>query len=167
MNDNVYKAPQAELVMEAEGSNFLASRWRRLCASMVDSLVLMLFVIPTMYLTGGFSGFSEDAQPSIGYSLVIGLLGSIVFILLNGKLLLSNGQTIGKRLLGIKIVDLNGDLPELKKHLLKRYAVFFIPAQVPVVGQLFSTINTLFIFGKQKRCVHDLAAGTKVVDARR
>jgi uncharacterized RDD family membrane protein YckC len=108
----------------------------------------------------------EGVQRSIGYNLVIGLLGLGVFILINGKLLIANGQTIGKKLLGIRIVDLNGDLPELKKHLIKRYAVFFIPGQVPAIGQFFSIINILFIFGKQKRCVHDLAAGTKVVEAK-
>jgi len=31
------------------------------------------------------------------------------------------------------------------------------------VGQILSTLNILFIFGKNKRCVHDIAAGTKVV----
>ena len=166
MNENVYKSPKADLAIEEEDSNFLASRWSRLSASLLDSLILMTILIPAMYFTGGFSGFSEGVQPSIGYNLVIGLLGLVVFILINGKLLISNGQTIGKKLLGIRIVDLNGDLPELKKHFIKRYAVFLIPGQVPVIGQIFSFINILFIFGKQKRCVHDLAAGTKVVGAR-
>jgi uncharacterized RDD family membrane protein YckC len=166
MNNNVSKSPQADVAIKSEESHLLASRWSRLWASLLDSLIRVTFLSPAMYFTGGFSGLSEGVQRSIGYNLVIGLLGLGVFILINGKLLIANGQTIGKKLLGIRIVDLNGDLPELKKHLIKRYAVFFIPGQVPAIGQFFSIINILFIFGKQKRCVHDLAAGTKVVEAK-
>jgi hypothetical protein len=32
-----------------------------------------------------------------------------------------------------------------------------------VADQFLSTINKLFIFDKSKRCVHDYAAGTKVM----
>jgi uncharacterized RDD family membrane protein YckC len=38
-----------------------------------------------------------------------------------------------------------------------------LPGQIPVVGQIFSFINILFIFTKEKRCIHDLVAKTKVV----
>jgi len=166
LNDNIYKPPEAELLGDQEHVDLLASRWTRLWASLLDSLIMMLFIMPAMFLTGGFEGLTEGVQPSIAYTLAIGLLGLAVFIVINGKLLVSSGQTIGKKLLNIKIVDLEGGLPELKKHLIKRYAVYFIPGQIPVVGQLFTIINVLFIFGKEKRCVHDLAANTKVVVAR-
>jgi uncharacterized RDD family membrane protein YckC len=161
--NNVYKTPESDLTPEINENNQLASRWKRFWASMIDGLIIMLIAMPIMYYTGGFEGIADGKQPSLEYSLMMGLVGMISFILFNAKLLIQNGQTIGKKLLGIKIVDLNGDVPSLKKHLLARYAVYFLLAQVPIIGPLFSTINILFIFGKQKRCVHDLVAGTKVV----
>lgn len=141
-----------------------ASRWDRLWASLIDSLIMMVVVIPVMYFTGGFDGISEGVQPSLWYSLFMSLLGIGVFFLINWKLLSVSGQTIGKRTIGIKIVTLTGNLPGVKEHLLKRYGVYFLLGQVPIVGGFLSIANTLFIFGKQKRCGHDFVAGTKVVN---
>ncbi|OMH28474.1 RDD family protein [Motiliproteus sp. MSK22-1] len=163
MSNENYAAPQSQLVAETDSSEQLASRWSRLLAALLDGLIIMIVTLPVMYFTGGFDGITNGIEPSVTYNLVIGALGLAIFILVNGKLLISNGQTLGKKVLGIKIVDLNGDLPGLKQHLLKRYAVYFIPGQIPIAGQLFSFINILFIFGKQKRCIHDYLAGTKVV----
>ena len=163
MSENIYSAPQSELVEESDNHNENATRLQRLGASMLDGIIIMLVTMPAMYFTGGFDGVSEGVQPSLAYSLAIGALGLFVFLIVNGKLLINNGQTIGKKILGIKIVDLNGELPTVKRNLLKRYAVYFIPGQIPIAGQLFSIVNILFIFGKQKRCLHDHIAGTKVV----
>ncbi|WP_020410172.1 RDD family protein [Hahella ganghwensis] len=161
MENNVYSAPESDLV-GASGEDELASRWKRLGAAIVDGIVMSLITLPVMYLTGGFDGLSTGQEPSIAYSLGMGLFGIVVFIAINARWLVKYGQTVGKKVAGIKIVELSGDLPS-PKTLLVRYAVYIIPGQVPLVGQLFSLINILFIFGKQKRCVHDYAAGTKVI----
>jgi uncharacterized RDD family membrane protein YckC len=71
--------------------------------------------------------------------------------------------SIIKRTLGIKIVTLSGGLPSLKEHLLKKYCIYFFLGCIPLIGQLLSMVNIAIIFGKQKRCGHDLVAGTKVV----
>lgn len=163
MSENIYTPPQSELVEESNASIALASRWKRLWASILDSLVIALITVPFMYFTGGFDGAADGVQPSLEYSLLVGVIGMVVFLLINAKLLIKNGQTIGKKILGIKIADLNGNLPTIKKHLLKRYAAYFLPAQIPIAGPFISIINILFIFGKQKRCIHDYIAGTKVI----
>lgn len=163
MENDIYTAPQADLANESSENSDLASRWKRLWASMLDSLTILAFTLPAMYFSGGFADISEGKEPSFEYNLMIGALALFVFLIINFQLLAKNGQTIGKKLLGIKIVDLNGDLPTMKKHFFKRYAVYFLPGQIPVAGQLISIINILFIFGKQKRCGHDYIAGTKVV----
>ena len=163
MDQEINTTPESELLQEPNGDNALASRWQRLLASMLDGLIIALVTGPFMYFTGGFDGIAEGIQPSVGYNLFIGVIGISVFCLFNGKLLIQNGQTIGKKVLGIKIVDLEGNLPTLKNHLIARYAAYLLPGLVPVVGQFISTINILFILGKQKRCVHDYIAGTRVV----
>jgi uncharacterized RDD family membrane protein YckC len=163
-DNNVYSTPQSQLVDQVDDSEKpLASRWARLGASIIDSIIMMVIVLPVMYFTGGFEGVMEGRQPSAGYTLVMGILGLIVFFVINYRFLVSNGQTVGKKVLEIKIVDLDGNVPTFQPQLLIRYAVYMLPAQIPFVGQVLNLINILFIFTKEKRCIHDLVAKTKVV----
>jgi uncharacterized RDD family membrane protein YckC len=166
MTENNYTPQSTEATETANDTGVLASRWDRLWASLLDGIIYFIVIMPVMYFTGAFDGIAQGVQPSLGYNLAIGVVGIIAFIILNGKLLVSSGQTIGKRAIGIKIVDLNGNLPTLNDHLLKRYAFYFIPGQIPFVGPLISIVNILFIFGSEKRCIHDLVAGTKVVNSK-
>jgi hypothetical protein len=46
-----------------------------------------------------------------------------------------------------------------------RYLVFSLISQIPVAGGLLSLLNILFIFGKERRCLHDRITGTKVMAA--
>ncbi len=166
MNDNsneVYAPPKADLAIDTQ-SSYLASRWSRLFASLLDSLTILVVTVPAMYFTGGFDQIIAGIEPSIVYNLSIAALAIFVFFVINAKFLIKDGQTLGKKVLGIRIVDLEGNLPTMKGHLLKRYATYFLPGQVPIAGQLFSFVNVLFIFSKQKRCIHDLFAGTMVVN---
>jgi len=162
-DNNVYSTPQSQLVDQVTADAPLASRWARLGASIIDSIIMMVVLLPVMFLTGGFDGIMEGVQPGFVYTLGMGLLGFVVFFAINYKFLITSGQTVGKKVLEIKIVDLNGSVPLFQPQLLIRYAVYLLPGQIPVVGQFISIINILFIFGKEKRCIHDLIAKTKVV----
>jgi len=163
MEENIYKSPESEINVNSNNEPELATRGRRLWASMIDGFTIAIVTIPAMYFTGGFDGISEGVKPAFTYTLLFGLLGIIIFFMINLKSLKTTGQTLGKKVAGIKVVTQDGELPTLRKHFLKRYSVYFVPGQIPVVGQILSTLNILFIFGKNKRCVHDIAAGTKVV----
>ena len=163
MSENVYASPQAELFEKDANVDFvLASRWQRLIASLVDTFIQMLIIMPLMYFTGGFEVIMEGAVNSLAYELTILAISLAVFAAINGKFLLRDGQTVGKKAVGIKIVD-NGDLPVSMSNLLKRYAMYFLPGYIPVVGQLISFVSVLFIFGKEKRCLHDYVGNTKVI----
>ncbi len=166
MEENIYTPPKSDLIDETNETveTVLASRWQRLWASLLDSLIMLLLMLPIMFFTGIFERLSQGIQPSFAYNLLMATIGLTIFCLINGRFLLDNGQTVGKKVLGIKIVGINGEQATLN-HFLKRYAVYFLPGQVPVVGQFFSLVNVLFIFGKEKRCIHDLAGPTKVVKA--
>ncbi|MES2674498.1 MAG: RDD family protein [Pseudomonadota bacterium] len=141
----------------------LASLWQRSLAAFLDMLIILIVFIPVMYLTGIFDEISKGVLPSTAQNLLMEAFYLAVFAFFNGKLLVKTGQTMGKRIIGIKIVDLNGRVPTLKQHLLKRYAVYFLPGQIPVVGYIFPIVNLLSIFGEERRCIHDYVAGTKVV----
>lgn len=140
----------------------LASRWSRVGASLIDALTIIPITLPLMYFTGAFENMSEGVQPSISYSLAITLVGIILFLMIHGYFLCRDGQTLGKKVLNIKIVTLDGHLPSIAT-LAKRYGFYWVVPSIPVIGGLLNLVNLLFIFSKSRRCIHDHFGGTKVV----
>ncbi len=142
----------------------LASRWSRLGAALVDALTIIPITIPLMYFTGGFDRISEGVQPPLSYTLIMAVIGIAIFLIIHGKFLIRDGQTLGKKLLNIKIVTTSGHHASIS-ILAKRYGFYWVIPQVPVAGPFVNLINILFILGKSKRCVHDYVGGTIVITA--
>ena len=143
----------------------LASRWYRLGAVIVDNLIISLIVFPVMYFTGVFGRLAHQEQMTIKERIFFILLGVILFLVLQGYLLFKKGQTIGKFMFNIKIVDLQGNVPNFGKLLVLRYFIFGLIQQIPFVGGIANLTDIGFIFGSEKRCLHDYLAGTIVVNA--
>ncbi|WP_044875375.1 RDD family protein [Pseudomonas sp. LFM046] len=160
---NPYQAPQAELTVNSAAEPLLASRWTRLGAALIDGLIMSLATVPVAYLSGSFAAAQQGIEPSLGQQLLSLVVGLAAFLLVNGHFLKNYGQTLGKRLLKIAIVDLDGKVPELVGLLLKRYLVWWLVVYVPIVGMLVVLADYLFIFRSDRRCLHDLLAGTRVV----
>lgn len=164
MEEERYAAPSSDLVnspLDSEEEQ-LASRWSRLWASLLDVLTILPFTLLITYLTGGFNRFSEGMEPSFTYSLMISVLGILIFLAIHGSLMFKDGQTWGKKALRIKIVMLDG-APVNVKALAKRYGFFWLVPQIPIIGQFINLVNILFVFSKAKRCLHDYLGDTKVV----
>lgn len=161
---NPYQPPLTSAAPVANTSdNELASRWQRFCASLVDSVVSAVFALPLALVLGTFEYVKARQQPPLHLTLIAALLGFIFFTIVHGYFLKKDGQTIGKRSLKIKIVDLNNVVPSFSTIIFKRYLPIGVILLIPKVGALLSFIDILFIFGKNKRCVHDYIAGTKVI----
>ena len=143
MEENLYQTPESELKVPLIDDRLeLASRWSRLGASIIDSIIIMLVLMPIFYFTGYFSSLSAGQQPPLLQMLMYAVLGI--------------------KILGIKITDLNQQSPTTSA-LFKRYGLYLGLGQIPFIGAFFSIINVLFIFSKSKRCLHDLAAKTIVI----
>ena len=132
---------------------------------MIDGIISTIIVLPIMYFTGGFESIHGGQQYTFLYTSSMGVLGVLIFIIIHGKLLARYGQTVGKKILNIKITDLDGNLPSIKKHILPRYAFSTLVAYIPIIGGGISLISILFIFGKSRRCIHDQVGKTIVIDA--
>lgn len=162
--ENRYAPPQAD-VKDLTESQDLAGRGARLGGAIIDGIISWVVLFPIVY----YSGFWQSAmfgQISWTFQFGMGLIGIVVFVVLNGYLLAKRGQTIGKLLVGTRIVSVDGGqiLPFLKVFGL-RYLPISIVAQIPLIGNLLAIVNVLFIFRDDRRCIHDLIAGTKVVNA--
>lgn len=164
---NPYRSPDA--VVAEVSDNDLAERGTRLGAAIVDGLILIALLLPMMFLGGYFSTAMTAAQNGqqvgFGTTLLWALIGFIVFVAVQYVPLNANGQTWGKKFLGIKIVDLAGAKPTIGSLLSKRYLPWHAGVNIPFIGPLLGLVNVLMIFRSDRRCGHDLIAGTKVVKA--
>ena len=164
MEKDIYEAPAATLDNAEISGSELASRWSRLAAALIDGLTVMTVTVPLMYFTGGFSGLAEGGQPSYSYLFLVTIVGIVAFLLIHGRSLARDGQTWGKRWLGIRIVTVDEAHADIKT-LSMRYGFFWLVPQIPIIGALINLVNMGFIFTPSKRCLHDHVAGTKVIRA--
>ncbi len=155
----------------------LAERGTRLLAALLDTVFGALCALPGALVLGGAflqividasRGLEPDVSEIDPGRLLIGfaLLGLGIFSLVIVQIIMvsTRGQTIGKRLLGIRIVrDDDGSNPGFARAWLLRSFVVGIIGMLPTIGQVFTIVNLCFIFRADHRCLHDLIAGTKVV----
>ena len=130
-----------------------AGRLRRLFASLFDTLVLVaVFVFFAVRGDIGYTSFIMALSNELPVIVEWTLWFTAIFFVINGLPLFTRGQTVGKWMLGLQIVDgSSGGRPALEKLILYRYVVFillanlvswlYIPntvvsATLPVVGQI-------------------------------
>lgn len=163
--------------MEDVQEKWICGFWRRIGALFIDTLVLGIFG----YVVGLFL---EDTFVQLGgWGRLIGFAVSITYFgVMNSSL--SNGQTIGKKILNIKVVDSTNSTISLPKSFL-RYSFLAVPfslngAQITneallsylmyplsfiIFGGIFS-ISYLYVFNRiTRQSLHDLVVGTYVVNA--
>lgn len=147
----------------------LASRWLRLGAALLDSIIGTLFAAPGLIMLFSAGVFSTPDSPNPALLLAGGVVIGTALLLLLGiqiYLLVTRGQTLGKKFLGIKIVSYEDESnPGFVKVFLLRILVNGLIGAVPFIGMLYTLTDLLFIFREDRRCIHDLIAGTKVVKA--
>ena len=167
-NENPYQSPQA-IVADVAGDEELAGRGERLGAAIIDTIILMMVMGPLMYFGGYFSQAMEAAargqQVSIVAQLMWVVIGFAVFAAVQFVPLNATAQTWGKRLVGVRIANLDGSQPSVVQLLGKRYLPVQAISSIPFIGFVFGLVNVLFIFRSDRRCVHDLIAGTRVIKA--
>lgn len=166
-NSNPYASPNAAIVDIPSDGPELASFGLRLLGAIIDGLIMMMLIVPLMFATGYISDIMAGKQPDFLDNLKMGAMGFVVFLLVQGYFLNASGQTIGKKILGTKIVTLDNEKPEFVKLILMRYLTIHAISQIPVIGAIFGLVDAIFIFfGNQRQCLHDRFAGTKVIMAK-
>ncbi|MGH8082795.1 MAG: RDD family protein, partial [Lysobacter sp.] len=148
-----------------------ADRGIRLVARLIDiglQLAVMVPMFIVLLATGSPSNTLERTdqlsplQITMLIVSILALLGLAVYQLV---LLYQTSQTLGKRWMGIKIVRNDGSPSSFGRIFGLRMVVVGVIEQVPCLGALFALVNVLWIFGEDSRCLHDLLADTKVVNA--
>ena len=118
-----------------------AGFWVRLAAAIVDSIVFQAALFVVIFINPGLS---------ILLALTVQFLYSVSFIE-------ENGQTLGKRLMKIRVVDEHGNPPSLRQALVRETLGKILSAICLFLGFLTMITN------KEKRGWHDKISGTYVV----
>ena len=163
----------------------LAGRFRRLVATLVDAVLVPALALLLLTITDVMEDADDYANAGL-MMLWVFLLAVVAYLILNGYTLWRRGQTLGKWVMGIAIVPASSLLYDSAKNdgdehprayvpapfvpaplwkLIFIRALFFpllFMAVVPWVA-LLPVLDQALIFGKRRRCLHDLVAGTVVV----
>ena len=160
-----YAPPQAEVADVAGDGVELAGRGTRLGAVLIDGLLVAALLWGVSRVTP-WNVFAPDVSTGLLRLLLTNLvLGFIAFTLINGYLLATQGQTLGKRLLGLRIVRPDGGRASLARLLGARYGLGYVVSLVPIAGGLYGLLDSLLIFRESHQCLHDNIADTIVVKA--
>jgi uncharacterized RDD family membrane protein YckC len=93
--------------------------------------------------------------------LALCAVGFIAWAWITILLVARYGQTMGKRILEIKVVRSDGSPASLGRIFWLRNVVNSLLGLIP----LYTLIDLLLIFGDRRQCIHDLIADTIVVKA--
>jgi uncharacterized RDD family membrane protein YckC len=163
----------------------LAEWWQRLVARIVDGLVIVLitspiwiwFMIWYLQQLPALIPTDPNAPPAdlneimrvelklMGFSLLVGLAQGLVAVVYDWLQHARWGQTIGKRIMKIKVVTLPDRGPMTGGAAAKRAVAYGLVPQVPLIGGAFSLLNSLWLLWDKpnRQCLHDKFAGTVVV----
>ena len=161
---NLYAPPGAVVadIVSADASAESAGRGVRLGATILDGFIFTAMVYLPLILT---AGMGANAGPDGGSNTVIiagGIvttIGLVAWCWLTIKYVARNGQSIGKKLLHIKVVRRDGSRASVSRIFWLRNVVNALLGILP----LYAIIDSLFIFGEPRQCLHDKIADTIVV----
>ncbi|MFK8113612.1 MAG: RDD family protein [Rubripirellula sp.] len=149
-----------------DGGKPLATRGDRFLGAFIDGIIQMVVIIPLAIVLGiGVAAMMGDGLATqITAQLVGGIAGIVVFFLLHGYLLSTQGRTIGKLVMKTRIVDRNtSELVPFWPLILKRYSWLWLVGFLPVINMIVPIFDSLMIFRESRACLHDDIAGTKVI----
>jgi uncharacterized RDD family membrane protein YckC len=165
-----------------------ADRGARLLARLIDWAIEIACTIPAGVILGteflklvvaAGQGKEPDFESLDVSRLILGAvvlaLSRLALLIVQVWMLTTRGQSIGKRVTGIRIVryETNGPPGIVHAWVLRELLFWFIGvflSVIPFIGPMllwpaFHLTDACMIFRDDQRCLHDLLAGTKVVKA--
>ena len=157
---NPFAAPEtgADALTADVVSGELAGRGTRLVAAIIDNIILVGIVFGGLFAVG-MSPFIQDNTTKV----TLGVSSVVTSLLINGWLLHTRGQSVGKMLMKIRIVRVDQVPTTGMDTIVKRILPIGLASLIPIVGSFIGLIDALFIFRQDRRTLHDLIAGTEVV----
>ncbi len=131
-----------------------AGFWRRLAATMIDSVLLALVMLPILFAIYGAEYFEGGAEIKSGWNL---LLQIALPLLLTGWFWRRYLGTPGKVVLKVIVVDAGSGNAMTNGQAVGRYFAYLASALPLGLGFIW------IAFDRKKRGLHDLMCGTLVI----
>jgi uncharacterized RDD family membrane protein YckC len=179
--DNRFAPPRAQVEdqHDHEATLVAATRLSRFLAILVDSVVPMVIggIILAAIAIPAYERYKQQHVPGIAppplgtaHHLTLAwawlggaaLLGYLVYSLV---LVYRYGQTFGKRMMGIRVVRMDGSRVAFARFIFLRWLPLALLGLVPYVKYVIGLLDSLLIFRASSRCLHDDIADTQVVTA--
>ncbi len=141
----------------------LAGRGERFLANLIDNFVVIV-PVGAGIAVGAVLNASREKLPANELTFVSFFAFAALLVGCGAQIVAQAtwGQSLGKRLLKIKVVRLSGQPIELWRIIILRNLVVHVVSQAcGIVG----LVDALLIFGEDQRCIHDHLADSKVVVA--
>ncbi|WP_326825701.1 RDD family protein [Streptosporangium sp. NBC_01756] len=138
----------------------LGGRWRRLFAGILDIIIVGVVSSPFTYQS--FTTVWDTSKDvlvrvPVQHTFLAALIGFLYYWLLTA---FWNGQTLGKKLFGLRVVDRGWGRVGVGQAALREVVAWVLYATC-----CLGWINLAFIlFTRDKQAIHDIAARTLVVD---
>jgi uncharacterized RDD family membrane protein YckC len=138
-----------------------AALQRRVAAFLIDQIMLFAVVIGIGLAAGVRRGEADD-----GAVLAISLLGVVVAVAYHAIGVARFGRTLGKHLLGLRVVSTPQGAPVTMSYAALRALVPSAAVLLPVIGNFAGLAVYLWaVFDPARQGLHDKLAGTMVVPA--
>lgn len=134
-----------------------ADRWSRFGGALLDNGLPSVLLLVLM---GGAGAVDPDLEP---LGALLGIVGYLGWSVTSWVLIVRRGQSLGKWLVGTRIVTEQGGPVDFVKGVVVRSWLF---TMVNAFIGILSLVDVLFIFGDEVQCLHDRIAKTIVVDAK-
>lgn len=140
-------------------SNNAAPIKSRIFASLIDlSIGMLALLLAKLTLSLSFGNALSILGVFVSVAIVLGV------IVYQAVSLSSIGQTVGKRVMRLRVITFcDASNPGFVKAVLMRWWLPSLIYPIPYLGWAFWLADGLFMFKKDRRCLHDLMAGTMVV----
>jgi uncharacterized RDD family membrane protein YckC len=150
----------------------LVGRGMRLVAVIVDGILMSVIQWPIYLMLGGASMMThmDPAMMSDPFALMRQMFAAMIpgWVVAAGIqmwCLHAYGGTLAKKLMGMRIVRVDGSRATFVRLFFGRGAAAVLPLMVPFLGFLYYLVDSLLIFRDSRQCLHDQIADTIVVTA--
>ena len=155
----------------------IAEFHKRLLAYILDFVLLIIFLFSMKYLL--YTGFLLELEENMGLDILVISLPMLLYSLLTE--LWMNGQTVGKKLMGIRVISLEGGEPTLGQFILRWITKFFewpflfgyiafsnsnVFAYTFITGLFGIAVVIIISVSPKSQRLGDMIAGTVVVNAK-
>lgn len=143
---------------------------KRFLAYLLDAIITLALFLPSFYflfniyyglLTDNYyyEGYDSNSNVKLFVGIALLILPLIYSLIKDG---IGEGQSFGKRAVGLMVINVNTNAPCTKLNSVGRNILFSMISNIPFIGLLLEII--MIFANTEGRKLSDLGAGTQVID---